>query len=456
MNVLIVSAGVVGSRIAAMLVKQGHAITVIDQSEAALDSISMRLDVKTVQGSGINPKTLMEADVDKADLVVAVTRSDEMNVITCFISKELGAKKTVARIQNPEYPGYFLTPAKAPTAPRRIVRPKKIGVDLLINPEVMAADHILDTLSSLFVAPIENLADDLVQIGEFAVERDQITNIPIQHMDFSKPGMIAVIARHSRVFIPGGDDTLQRGDHVYVVAAKDNMDVIGTMFSQPKRPARNVIIAGGGSIGFHIASGLEKMGAHVKIIEPNKNRCMEISKKLAKTLVIQGEATSEDYLREEGVQSCDAFIVAVERDELNILISLLAKNLGTSRSLAIVNKQEYISLAETIGVDIVISPLLLANDAFIRFVREPRVRSVVSLAGGAAEAIEFLVEPETPVIGQSLSKIGLPKNVVPGAIVRDGKVIIPKADDSIHDQDRVILIGLQLDIPAAEKLFERK
>jgi len=456
MNILIVSAGVIASRIAAMLVKQGHAITIIDQSEAALDSISLRLDVKTVQGSGINPKVLAEADVEEADMVVAATKNDEMNVITCFIAKELGAKRTVARIQNPEYPGYFLAPSKSPTAPRRIVRPKKIGVDLLINPEAMAADHILSTLSSLFVTPVENLAGDLVQIGEFAVERNQITSIPIQHMDFSKPGMIAVIARSSGVFVPSEDDTLELSDHVYVVSAKGNMDNIGKMFSHPKRPARNVIIAGGGSIGFHIANGLEKMGSHVKIIEPNKDRCTEISRKLERTLVIQGEATSEDYLREEGVQSCDAFIAAVERDELNILISLLAKNLGTSRSLAIVNRQEYISLAETIGVDIVISPLLLANNAFIRFVREPKVRSVASLAGGIAEAIELTVESETPIIGQTLRKIGLPKNVVTGAIIRNGKVTIPNTDDTIHDGDRVILIGLQSDLPAAEKLFERK
>ncbi len=456
MNIIVVSAGVIASRIAAMLVKQGHDVTIIDRSEAALDNISLRLDVRTIQGSGIDPKVLAEADVENADMVVAAARNDERNVITCFISKELGAKRTVARIQNPEYPGYFLAPSKSATGPRRIVRPKKIGVDMLINPEYMAAEYILDTLSSLFVIPVENMANDLVQIAEFAIEKEDITGIPIQNMNFPNPGKIVIIVRGTEVFVPCNEDTLQSEDHIYVISAKKNMDTIGKMFSQPKNPARNIIIAGGGSIGLHVAEGLEKMGAHIKIIERDKDRCAELAKKLKKTLVIYGEATSEEYLQEEGVQSCDAFIAAFDSDELNILIGLLAKNLGTRRSLAIVNRQEYISLAETIGVDIAVSPLLLANNAFIRFIREPRVRSIASLAGGAAEAIELPIDPEAPVLGHPLEKIKFPKNVIPGAIVRNGKVIIPEASESLRDEDRIILVGLQPAIPSAEKLFEHK
>lgn len=456
MNIVIVSAGVIASRIAAMLVKEGHDVTIIDQSEAALDNISLRLDVKTVQGSGVNPKVLMEADVGSADIVVAVTRNDERNVITCFVAKELGAKRTVARIQNPEYPGYFLAPAKSPRAPRRIVRPKKLGVDLLINPEILAAEYILDTLSTLFVSPVESVANNLVQIGEFAVEREEITNIPIGSMDFSKPGIIALVVRSRDVFVPGPADTLQLADHVFIVSASGNMDAIGRMFSRPKKAARNIIIVGGGAVGYHVAENMEKRGAHVKIIEQDKERCAEISRKLEKTLVIHGEVTSEDFLRDEGVNSADAFIAAADRDELNILISLLAKNLGASRSMGLVNRREYISMAEAIGVDIIVSPLLLANNAFLRFVREPRILSSTSLAGGDAEAIEMLVEPESPVLGKPLNKIDLPENVLIGAVIRDGKVSIPTGDHLIREGDRVILIGLGSDLPAGEKLFERK
>lgn len=456
MHVLIVSAGVIASRIASMLLKEGHTVTIIDQSESALDSISLRLDVKTVTGSGINPKVLQEADVENADVVVAATRNDELNVISCFIAKELGAKRTVARIQNPEYPGYFITPAKSPTAPRRVVRPKKIGVDLLVNPEIMAAEYIVNTLSTLFVVPLENLADGLVQIGEFVVQRPQIVNIPMRHMDFAKPALIAVIVRGTDTFIPREEDALQLGDHVYVVSSRDNMDVIGRMFSEPKKPARNIIIAGGGSVGFHVARGLERMGAHVKIIEPNRERCIDISRKLEKTLVIHGELTSKDYLRDEGVCSADAFVAAADRDELNILISLLAKNLGTSRSLALVNRQEYIALAETIGVDVVVSPLLLANNAFISFIHQPRVFSAASLAGGEAEAMELSAEPGSHIIGPSLKKSGLPRDVMVGAIIREGKVLIPKPDDFIQSGDRAVLIGLPPALAAAEKLFVNK
>lgn len=456
MNVIIVSAGIVASRIAAMLVKQGHNVTIIDQSESALDNISLRLDVRTIQGSGINPKVLAEADVGQADVIVAAGRNDEKNVITCFIAKELGAKRTVARIQNPEYPGYFMPPSKSPTGTRRVVRPKKIGVDLLINPEHLASEYILDTLSSLFVTPTQNLADELVQIAEFSLEKEEITGIPIKDIVFPNPGKIAFVVREADIFIPSPDDVLRPGDHIYVVSAKRHMDSIGNLFSRPKKPARNVIIAGGSSIGVYLAEGLSKLGARVKIIEPNKDRCMEISRKLEKTEVIQTEFTSEENLREEGVHSCDAFVAAIERDELNILICVLVKKLGTRRSLAVVNRQEYINLAETIGVDIVVSPLMLANNAFVRFIREPGVRSVVTLAGGAAEAVEMPINTDTPVLGKTLEEMKLPENVAVRAIVRSGKVIIPEQADSVQDGDRIILVGLQQDMLKAEKIFKRK
>ncbi len=453
MNILVIGAGIIASRIAAMLIEQGHAVTIIDQSEAALDSISLRMDVRTIQGSGISPKVLAEADIANADIVIAATSNDEKNVITCFISKELGAKRTVARIQNPEYPGFFLSPPRSSTGARRIIRPQKIGVDLLVNPEYLAAEHILNTLSSLFVTPVENMADDLVQIAEFTIENEELANVPVRELDFPNPGMIALVARGSEVFVPEKETDLNMGDHLYVISSKKDMGLIGKIFSHQEKPARNVIIAGGSSIGLNVAEGLEKIGSHIKIIEPDKARCMEIAKKLSKTEIVQSEFTSENYLREEGVQSCDAFVAASERDELNILISLLAKKLGTRRSLAVVNSQEYILLAETIGVDIVISPLLLANNAFARFIREPRIRSLVTLASGAAEAIELPIDSETLFLGQTLERIKLPGNVIIGAIVRNGEVIIPKANDTIQNGDRVILVGLKSDILAAEKLF---
>ncbi|MDY6911764.1 MAG: Trk system potassium transporter TrkA [Chloroflexota bacterium] len=456
MYIIIVSAGVIGSRVAAMLVKEGHDVVVIDESEIALDSLSLRLDVKTVVGSPINPQVQLEADVSSADVIVAVTRHDELNIITCFIAKELGARKTVAKIQNLDYPGYFIGPASSPNAPRRIVRPKKLGVDLLINPEAMTAQHILNTLSSLFITPTESLSDGLVQIAEFEVEREVVTNIPLRHLDFSKPARIIAIVREKDNIIPDDDDVLELKDHVFVISTPANMNEIGKMFSRPLKPAKSIVIAGGGAIGFHLAQELEKLGTHVKIIEKDMQRCQEIAKKLNKTLIIQGEVTSQDYLRDEGVASADAFVAAANRDELNILISLLAKNLGSVRSLAVVNRPEYMSLAKATGIDFAISPLLLAGNELARFIHQSRVLSAASLADGKTEALEFLVQPDSPVVGQHVKDIEFPKKAILGAIVRKSKVIIPQSDDIIEQEDRVILVGFQSFMPNAEKIFEHR
>lgn len=456
MQILIVSAGVVASRIAALLLKEGHDVTIIDESEAALDAVSLHLDVKTVRGSGMNPRVLTEAGVENADVVIAATRNDELNVIICFVAKELGAKRTVARIQNPEYPGYFVAPAKSPSAPRRVIRHKKLGVDLLVNPELLAANHIVNTLTNVFITSMESMAEGLVQIGEMEVERVEATKKPIAEIEYPRPAVIAALVRSGKTFVPAENESLRLGDRIYVMAEGESLDLIGKMFSLPRKPTQNVIIAGGGTVGFFVAERLEQVGIHVKIIEQNKERCTEISKKLDKTLVIQGEVTSIDYLRDEGVHSADAFIAAVDRDELNILISVLAKNLGTARSIAVVNRPEYIPLAEGIGVDIVVSPLLLANSAFDRFIHQPQVLSAAAFARGEAEAIEISIENGASVIGPSLGKLDLPKNTRIAAIIRDGKVLIPKAEDFIFAGDRVILVGLRTALPPVEKLFQNK
>lgn len=456
MQIIIVSAGVVASRIAAMLLREGHDVTIIDESEAALDAVSLHLDVKTVRGSGMNPRVLTEAGAENADVVVAATRNDELNIIICFVAKELGAKRTVARIQNPDYPASFVAPAKSPTAPRRVIRPKKLGVDLLVNPELLAASHIANTLTNAYITSMETMAEGLIQIGEIEVKRVEATKKPISEIEYPRPAVIAALARSGKTFVPMENESLRLGDRIYVLTERETLNLIGKLFSLPLKPTQNVIIAGGGTVGFFVAEKLEQNGIHVKIIEQNKDRCTEISKKLDKTLVIQGEVTSMEYLRDEGVHSADAFIAAVDRDELNILISVLAKNLGTARSIAVVNRPEYISLAEGIGVDIVVSPLLLANSAFDRFIHQPQILSAAAFARGEAKAIEIPVENGASVIGPSLGKLELPKNTRVAAIIRDDKVLIPRADDFVFAGDRVILVGLRTALPLAEKLFQSK
>ncbi|GAI02209.1 unnamed protein product, partial [marine sediment metagenome] len=355
MYIIIAGAGVVGFHIASLLAEEKHEVAVVEQSEEAVEKVRSQLDVTSILGNAATPKILKEAEAPRADLIIAVTDSDETNMITCFIAKELGASMTVARVRNPEYSGYFIGAAKSPSAPRKVVRPKTFGVDLFINPEVEAAREIISILSSFYPTPVENFADGVVQIREFRVERGTMVDKPLSDITFPKPCVIAAILRAGELIMPSVDELIKQGDHVYLVASREFMDELGEMFAQPQRPAKSVVILGGGRVGVLVAEGLQGHGVSVKIIEKNISRCQEVAAKLEQTTVVQGDGTDRDFLIEQGVPLADAFVATTESDELNILSGLLAKNLGVSRNLILITRPANIPLAEAVGVDVAAS-----------------------------------------------------------------------------------------------------
>jgi len=340
-NKIITGAGVVGFHIASLLVQENHQVAVVDRSEKAIENVRRQLDVATILGNAAIPKTLREAEIHHADLIIAVTDSDETNMITCLIAKELGARMTIARVRNPEYSGYFISPATSPSASRKVIRPKTFGVDLFINPVVEATKEIIDILSGFYPSPVENFANGLVQIREFRTEKGITIDKPLNKITFPRPCVIAAILRAEGIFIPTADEIIKEGDHVYLIAAAEFMDELGEMFVQPQRPARSVVILGGGRVGCLVAEGLQEHRVSVKIIEKNTDRCQEIAAKLGGTAVVQGDGTDRDFLIEQGVPLADAFIASTESDELNILSGLLAKSLGISRNLVLVNRRSH-------------------------------------------------------------------------------------------------------------------
>ncbi len=301
MYIIIVGAGLIGYRIASLLIREGHDVVVVDQSESELEVIGRQLDAKTILGSGATPRVLREAEVERADLLIATTNNDETNMITCFIARELGARKTVARVRNPEYTGYLVSRVESPIRPRRVVRPKTLGIDLFVNPENIAAEEIVTILSNLYLTALHEFARGRVQVREFAVENEAVANQPIRDIAFVKPCSVAAIVRPTEFIVPSEDDVIHLGDHIYLASAKEDMNELGGMFSEPKRPAKTVVILGGERVGFRVASALEQRGGQIKIIEPNISRCQEIAQKLKRTVVIQGEGTDSDFLIEEGV-----------------------------------------------------------------------------------------------------------------------------------------------------------
>ena len=454
MYILIAGGGVTGFHIASLLADEGHEVVVVEQSEAALERFRHQLDVKTIQGNAATPSVLRQAEADRADLVLAVTDSDETNMVTCFMAKELGAGTTAARIRNPGFSGYFAALAKSPTAPRKIVRPKSLGIDVFINPEAEAAKEIMSILSGFYSTPVENFANGLVQIREFRVEGEAMTGKALSEITLPKPCVIAAIVHEGGIVMPSAEEVINEGDGVYLIAPTQFMDELGKIFSQPKRPARKVVILGGGQIGFLTAEGLRRRGIKVKLIEKDINRSQEIAAQLEGVEVQQGDGTDRDFLIEQGVPRADAFVATTESDELNILCGLLAKNLGVPRSLVIISSPGYVSLAEAIGVDVAALPTILAADKITRFVLRGGVISTALLEGQQLEAIEFVTSPQAQVANKKISEVDLPKEVVVGAIVQDDSVIIPPGDTVVKPGAHVIVVAPLEAVRSVEKLFQ--
>ncbi|HEY40522.1 MAG TPA: Trk system potassium transporter TrkA [Dehalococcoidia bacterium] len=454
MYIIVAGSGIVGFHIASLLAEAKHEVTVVESSEEVVESIRRQMDVKTIVGNAATPRVLREAEVNRANLVVAVTSNDETNMLICFLAKELGAVMTVARVRNPDYSGYFITAAKSPSAPRKVIRPKTLGINLIINPEVEIADEIMGILSSLYPTPMESFADGRVQIREFRVDQEELADKLLSDISFPQPCVVAAISRAGKTFVPDADEVIRNGDHVYLIAERDYMDDFGEMFAPPQHPVRSVAVFGAGHVGTLVAEGLEKHGLSIKVIDNNPTRCQDIAARLERATVLQGDATDPDFLIEQGVPSADAFVATTENDELNILCSLLARHLGVPRTIVTASKPGFIPLAEAIGVDVAVSPLLQVASRITHFVLHGGAISAPFIGGKDLQAIEFVTSATANIVQRSIADSGLPKEVVVGAIARDDRVIIPPGDTVVHPGDHIIIISPISATSAVERLFK--
>jgi trk system potassium uptake protein TrkA len=266
MYIVVVGAGAAGFYLASLLSREKQDIVVVEPDEEAAERTRRQLDVAVVVGNAAVPRVLWQAEVQRADLVVAVTGVDETNRITCFMAKELGAKKTVARVRNPEFSSYLFVGAKSPYGPRKVVRPKSLGVDLFVNPESEAAREIVSILSGLYVTSMEEFADGLVQLREFKAVSPTVVGKTLEQIPFPRPCVVAMLSRDEDLLTPSGKEVVASGDRLHLLAARKDMDQLGAIFEVPRRPTRSAVIFGGGTVGFHVAEELDKRGVDVKLI----------------------------------------------------------------------------------------------------------------------------------------------------------------------------------------------
>jgi trk system potassium uptake protein TrkA len=449
LNIIIVGAGQIGRFVASKLSKENKDVIVIEEDERRIAEINEELDVQVIRGNGASPNILREAGVNKAQMIVAVTDSDEVNILSCLMSNmQTSVPVTVARVRDP---GFY------EIQDEEII--KKMDIDMIINPEKEAADAILRILSVPGSLEVMNFFGGKMKLAGVRAKREsEITGKRLDELQPLNDGnhlLITAIVRDGESIIPSGKSRLLEGDLVYFIAKPDDIPNVMKLFGYESEKVKRVMIVGGGYMGMHLAKILEQRDIQVKIIEPDAKLCSNLVRNLDKSVVLNEAATDQALLVQENVKDMDAFISITPDDENNILSSLLAKRLGTPWTISLTNEINYIPLVRTIGVDVVISPRLIANNKILHFIRQGKVLSVFAFQEDI-EILEIEALETSDILGKPLKDAKIPKGVLVIAVERDGEVMIPDGNTIIKSGDKVLVQATTKSIPGLEKLFTVK
>ncbi|OQY56408.1 MAG: Trk system potassium transport protein TrkA [Desulfobacteraceae bacterium 4572_88] len=450
MKVIIIGAGEVGFHIASRLALENKDVVIIDQNPDAIRRVSDSIDVQVITGSGSSPLILEEAGIRNAEILLAVTNKDETNLVACLIADIISpATKKLARIRDADYDKYH-----------KNFRSNAPHISTIINPEV----EVVRTIDKLMSVP------GAVDVGDFAgghvkfvgIHLDnntKMTGIPLVKLPEASGELIPLIAaviRDEKLIIPTGNDSLMPGDTVYFIAKEEN--VIGTLkiFDKHEEPMRRVLIVGGGRIGLRLARLLEEKSVHTKIIEKNPDRCAELAEKLNKTVVLCGDGSDQGLLSEENIQDMDAAITLTNDEETNILVSLLAKQMGARKAITKISKFSYFPLMSAIGIEQVVDPRLSAINTILQHIRRGKVLSAKSIKGEGAEVMEAVAMETSDIVGKPLRDIPIPKGVLMAAIIKENEVTIPSGESVIEPNDRIVIFAKREAVPKMEKILEVK
>lgn len=447
MNIVVVGLGEVGKHIATVLSRENHNVTIVDLNPEAIAAVDERLDVRSVVGRGCSINVLKEIEVDKTDLLIAVTNVDEVNILTSLMAKDSGTSKVIARVDSGEY-----------LPDDRGTYRGLLGIDLVISPEILSAIEINKLIGLLGANFIANFADNQVELLQLTQKNKQgVTGISLKNLEFPPELLVTAIIRNEKLIIPSGDTVLEEGDKVFIIGKTATIGKSVEFFATQKSGgAEKVIILGGGEIGYSVAKFLEGKKISVVLIEWNPKRCQFLSEQLAEALVIDGDGTDIELLKREKVGEADVFVAASKRDEINLMSSLLAKELGSKKTIALVHRPDYVPVYEHLGLDATISPRRFAADQILKYVRSGEVVSVSDIELGKGEILEFAVPEGSRVVGNMLKDLRIPKGAVIGAIAGKHGVIIPSGNDTINVGDKAIVFITPDVRPKVEELFKSK
>lgn len=445
MNIIIAGDGEVGFHLAKMLHDENHDITIVDPHEDLLKMLESHTDILTITGDSTSVSVLHKARINKAGLFISVLHSEQTNLIACILAKKLGAKRTIARINNTEY----LIPST-----KEIF--KQQGVDELICPESIAANEIIALLKQTAATEIYNFSHGrlslfLIQLDENAL----VLNKTLNQVATENPGLdfrAVAIHRKSKTIIPMGDDMFLKDDLAYVITKPDGINTLLKLGGKHRIEIEDIIIVGGGRIGRKTAARLEK-NTNIKLVEMDKERSLWLANDLKETLIINGDARDIELLKEEGISETDAFIAVTDNSETNIITCLHATKLGVKRTIALIENIDYIDISQNIGINTIINKKLITASYIARFTMDAEVTSIKCLSGIDAEVLEFVVKPKSKISKVPIYKLKIPEGAIIGGIVRGKMSYIATGDFQVKENDHVVVFALPKAIHKLDKLF---
>ena len=439
MNIIIVGCGKIGTAVLERLASKDHNIVAVDTDPKVISEISNQYDVMCLCGNGVDWETLTEAGAGKTNLLIAVTGSDECNMLICFMAKKVGIPYTVARIRNPEYNDKSLGFIK-----------QALDISFAVNPDAVAAKEFFNLLQFPGAESIETFSRRNFELIEVVLKPNSVLHgMTLMEMRKKYPAsyLVGIVQRGEEVYIPGGSFELQSGDRIGITATASEIEKLFKMLGTMENRAKNVMIVGASRYAYYLTRHLLGTGASVTVIDKDRDACHSFGEAIPEAIVICGDAASEELLMEEGLNTMDAFLALTGSDQENILLSHLASSKGVGKVITKINRKEFYSMAEKLGLECLVSPKNMVSDILTRYARAlagsegSQMETLYNLMGGKAEAVEFIVGEEFSHQNIPLKDLKLKKNVLFAGIIRARQVIIPQGLDHVEAGDRVVLLS---------------
>lgn len=449
-NILIVGCGKAGSVLAQTLCSEGHDVTVMDTDPEIVRTLVDHFDVQGLCGNGLILKDLEEAGVENTNIIIAMTESDEINILCCLMARKSGARHSIARVRNPAY------------AEQMVFMREELGVSMMVNPEFQTANEIARMLRYPNALHVETFAKGRLELAELKVSEGGLLD-GIQLMDITRKLklhlLICAVKRDDDIFIPDGSCTLQAGDRIYITATHSELSKFYKQVGDLKNRFRSAVIVGGGRISFYLTNQLLELGMHVKIIEQNLERCEQLSEWFPKAKVICADGTDQDILLEEGIADADAFITLTGIDEENIILSLYGKTLGVDKVVTKINRLSLLPISDSVGLENVVSPKNTTAALILQYVRAKQnsessnIITLYRLSDNRLEAVEFIVRNDPDYVGIPLRDLRVRPGFLIAGIIRGNKLVVPSGNDCLKVNDSVVVVTTNNKLSDLEDIF---